>query len=165
MNTTPTSPVVMLGFDAMDPGIARQLAEDGRLPHFARFFEGAAYSTVTNPPGLVVGSTWPSFWTGLWPSRHGFYCYRQLEPHSYKVRRYTPLDIAAPPFWMPLADAGLKVCVVDVPLVPLTQPRDGIHVIDWGTHDRMLSTGVWPDEVHREIVEQAAPYPDRKSVV
>lgn len=155
----PARPVVVLGFDAMDPGIARQMAEDGRLPHFASFFAEAAYSTVTNPPGLVVGSTWPSFWTGLWPSRHGFYCYRQLEPHSYKVRRYTPLDIAAPPFWMALADAGRRVCIVDVPLVPLTRPRDGIHAIDWGTHDRMLSFDAWPAEVRTEIAEQAAPYP------
>lgn len=153
------SRVVLVGFDAMDPAIARQMAEEGRLPNLARFFREGAWSPVTNPPGLVVGSTWPSFWTGLWPSRHGFYCYRQLVPRGYKVRRFTPLDVAAPPFWTAMAEQGRRVCIVDVPLVPLTRPAHGIHFIDWGTHDRMLDVGVWPAEVEREIAGTIGPYP------
>ena len=114
---------------------------------------------MTNPPGLVVGSTWPSFWTGWWPSRHGFYCFRQLEPKSYKVRRYSPLDVTAPSFWSHLAEAGKRVCIVDVPLVPLTQPANGVHVIDWGTHDRMLPFSTWPADLQREMHDTVGEYP------
>mgnify|MGYP003693856619 CR=1 FL=1 len=106
---------------------------------------------VINPPGLVVGSTWPSFWSGLWPSSHGFYCFRQLEAHSDVVRPYTPNDLAVPSFWSALAEAGRRVCIVDVPLTPLTRPAEGIHVQDWGTHDRMLPFAAWPDALEREI--------------
>jgi predicted AlkP superfamily phosphohydrolase/phosphomutase len=156
---TTTRPTVVLGFDAMDPGIARQMAEEGRLPAFAPFFKDGAWSTITNPPGLVVGSTWPSFWTGWWPSRHGFYCFRQLEPKSYKVRRYSPLDVAAPSFWSHLSNAGKRVCILDVPLVPLTEPKNGIHIIDWGTHDRMLPFSTWPAEMKHEMHEAVGEYP------
>lgn len=153
------SPLVVLGFDAMDPGIARHLAAEGRMPALQRLLDRGAWSTVTNPPGLVVGSTWPSFWTGLWPSRHGFYCYQQIEPHSYKVRRYNPNDIVGRPFWMALDEAGRRTCIVDVPLVPLSSPAHGVHAIDWGTHDRMLDFAAHPDTFEREIRESDGDYP------
>lgn len=156
---SPTRPLVVLGFDAMDPGIARHLAAEGRMPALASVLRDGAWTTITNPPGLVVGSTWPSFWTGLWPSKHGFYCFRQLEPKSYRVRRYTPRDIEAPAFWTSLAGAGRKSCIVDVPLVPLSQPAGGIHIIDWGTHDRMLDFAAWPPEAEREIRDTEGLYP------
>jgi len=156
---TASRPIILIGFDAMDPGIARRMAAEGRLPTLARLLGEGAWTTVTNPPGLVVGSTWPSFWTGLWPSRHGFYCFRQLDPRSYKVRRYTPRDITNPSFWTTMAEAGRRVCVVDVPLVPLTQPSNGRHVIDWGTHDRMLDFVAWPDTLDHEIRSTLGEYP------
>lgn len=146
-------PVVLLGFDAMDPGIVRRMADAGRLPIFRSFFEHSASAVVESPPGLVVGASWPSLWTGRWPSRHGFYCFRQLVSGTYTVRRFTPLDVDDPPFWMGLARAGRRVCAIDVPLTPLTRPDDGIHVIDWGTHDRMLEPAVWPPAMEDEIAE------------
>jgi predicted AlkP superfamily phosphohydrolase/phosphomutase len=152
-------PLVIVGLDAMDAGIAKHLAAEGRMPVLAKLLETGAWSTVENPPGLVVGSTWPTFWSGLWPSRHGFYCYQQVEPRSYKVRRYNPNDIAGKPFWLTLAEAGRRVCIVDVPLVPLTQPEGGRHVIDWGTHDRMLEFGAWPHDFESEIRETDGDYP------
>jgi hypothetical protein len=152
-------PLVVIGFDAMDAGIARHLAAEGRMPALAGLLEHGAWSTVTNPPGLVVGSTWPSFWTGLWPSRHGFYCYQQVEPHSYKVRRYNPHDIVGRPFWLKLDEAGRRTCVLDVPLVPLTEPRHGVHVIDWGTHDRMLEFASHPGSFERELRDTEGDYP------
>jgi predicted AlkP superfamily phosphohydrolase/phosphomutase len=156
---SPTRPVVVIGFDAMDAGIAQHMVQEGRLPAVAALMRDGARTTVTNPPGLVVGSTWPSFWSGLWPSRHGFYCFQQLEPHSYKVRRYSPKDVVAPSFWSTMAGAGKRVCIVDVPLTPLTRPANGVHVIDWGTHDRMLEFETWPADFQREIVADIGPYP------
>jgi predicted AlkP superfamily phosphohydrolase/phosphomutase len=150
---------VLIGFDAMDAGIARQLAAEGRMPTLARLLSESAWSPVINPPGLVVGSTWPSFWSGLWPSSHGFYCFRQLEAHSDVVRPYTPNDLAVPSFWSALAEAGRRVCIVDVPLTPLTRPAEGIHVQDWGTHDRMLPFAAWPDALEREIRSGIGLYP------
>jgi predicted AlkP superfamily phosphohydrolase/phosphomutase len=122
--------VVVLGFDAMDPTIARSLAEAGRLPTFRSFFEDGATAAVGSPPGLVVGSVWPSFWTGVWPSEHGFYCFVQLVNGTYTVRRFNSDDVDGVPFWMTLARAGQRVAAVDVPICPLTCPDDGVHVVD-----------------------------------
>jgi predicted AlkP superfamily phosphohydrolase/phosphomutase len=153
------SPVVLLGFDAMDPGLTRRMARAGRLPAFASLFDDSARAAVRTPPGLLVGAVWPSLWTGRWPSEHGFYCFRQLVNGTYLVRRFTPNDVVDPPFWMTLADEGRRVCALDVPLSPLTRPSNGLHVIDWGTHDRMLEPAVWPAEMEAQIEELVGPHP------
>lgn len=147
------SPVVVLGFDAMSPDMVRTMADAGRLPSFAALSDAGATAAVRTPPGLLVGAVWPSFWTGRWPSEHGFYCFRQLVSGTYRIRRVTPDDIAEPPFWMTLDEAGRGVCALDVPLVPQTRPVHGIHITDWGTHDRMLDPHAWPMKIESEVQE------------
>src|SRR5438093_1016881 len=103
----------------MDAGLARQLAEAGRMPNLAALLEGGASAPVRNPEGLVVGGVWPSFATGVWPGRHGFYCFRQLVSGAYEIRRFTPHDIHPPAFWRLLSGHGVRCCVVDVPITTL----------------------------------------------
>jgi predicted AlkP superfamily phosphohydrolase/phosphomutase len=145
--------VVVLGFDAMSPRLVRTMMSRGRLPNFAACFGAGATAAVRTPPGVLVGGVWPSFWTGRWPSQHGFYCFRQLVSGTYRIRRVSPDDVVDSPFWMSLDEAGLRTCMLDVPLVPQTRPVRGIHVTDWGTHDRMLDPHAWPENVERELSE------------
>ncbi|MGH9260420.1 MAG: alkaline phosphatase family protein, partial [Acidimicrobiales bacterium] len=86
------APVVVIGFDAMDPTLARRVAQDGRMPALAGLFERSAWAPTRNPEGLVVGGIWPSFATGRWPGAHGFYCFRQFISGTYEIRRFTPYD-------------------------------------------------------------------------
>jgi predicted AlkP superfamily phosphohydrolase/phosphomutase len=139
--------VVVVGFDAMDAGITRRMVEAGRLPTLASLLEGGSSGALRVPPGLVVGAIWPSLWSGVGPGTHGFYCFLQLQTGTYLIRRFTPLDITCPPYWEALAAAGRRVCLVDVPLVRPSAPVDGVHIVDWGTHDRMLAPTIWPTAV------------------
>ena len=148
-----TSPVVVLGFDAMAPALVHAMVDAGRLPNFAALLDKGATAAVRTPPGVLVGGVWPSLWTGRWPSQHGFYCFRQLETGTYRIRRFTPDDVVEPPFWMTLDDAERRTCVLDVPLVSQTRPDHGIHITDWGTHDRMLDFHAWPTTVESEVQE------------
>jgi predicted AlkP superfamily phosphohydrolase/phosphomutase len=143
--------VLVVGMDALDLDVARELAGRGDLPTFARLLESSAWAETATPPGLVVGSVWPSINTGVTPSRHGFYCFLQLQPGTYDVRRYTPHDIAWPAMWQVLSDAGLRCGVVDAPLSPPARDLRGVQVVDWGTHDRILDVGAVPDGLHDEI--------------
>jgi predicted AlkP superfamily phosphohydrolase/phosphomutase len=109
--------VMFIGLDAMDPGIANRLIDEGRLPVLAKLADTAFRATTTNPTGLLVGGCWPTVWSSTTPAAHGFYCFRQFQPGRYEVRRFTPVDIDVTPFWMPLAEAGRSVALFDVPLV------------------------------------------------
>lgn len=145
--------VVVIGLDAMDAGIARRLADAGRLPTIASLLQSGAWAATRNPYGLVVGGIWPSFATATWPSRHGFYCFRQLEAGTYEIGRFTSVDVLGSPFWTALSAAGKRCAVVDVPLSAPTTVN-GIEVIDWGSHDRMLPPQAAPAGLLGEISDR-----------
>ena len=149
------APVVVVGLDAMDPTIARRLADQGRMPTLAGLLEQAPWAPTRNPDGLVVGGIWPSFATGQWPGGHGFYCFRQFVSGSYEIRRFTPHDIAPPAFWQVLSEQGRRCCVIDAPLTRPLATIGGVQVVDWGTHDRMLE----PQASDRELLARHGAHP------
>ena len=140
--TTPR--VIFVGLDALDSGIANRLMDAGRLPVLGALTRRSLRAFTANPDGLVVGACWPTIWSGTSPGRHGFYCPRQFVPGRYEMpavhtsrhRRTAVLDDPR--------EAGRSVAALDVPLVRPTAPSGGVHVVDLGTHDRMLDPTLGP---------------------
>src|SRR5689334_9770023 len=121
-------PVVVIGLDAMDARMARELMADSRMPNLAGFLETAAWSATENPRGLLVGGVWPTITTGCLPDHHGFYCDLQIEAGTYEARRRTPAVIAVPHVWEVLAAAGRRCAVLDVPVARLTERDDVVQL-------------------------------------
>jgi predicted AlkP superfamily phosphohydrolase/phosphomutase len=143
--------VLFVGLDAMDLDIARDLAARGRMPTLASLLETGGWAETQNPTGLFVGGLWPSFSTGSWPARHGFFCFLQQIPGTYEVARFDQRDIHLAPFWKALYDHGLRCAVVDVPITPVAGRTADIHIADWATHDRMRPFEASPPELHSDI--------------
>lgn len=145
--------VLFIALDAMDRDLVMQWAQAGRLPVFASLFERGASGRTRNPPGLLVGAVWPSFFTGTSPARHGRYCYEQIIDGTCSVRRFMTTDLGCSPFWTHLSAAGRRVAVVDVPKSPLTPHLNGIQVVDWATHDPESDSSfrTWPMSLAADI--------------
>ena len=144
--------ILFLGVDALDKDLVLQWANDGTLPAFRRLLASAAWGVTENPPGLYVGAVWPSFWTSVSPARHARYCYEQLQPGTYEFVRIRPTDTKAPPFWNELSRAGRRLAILDVPKTHVTEGWNGLHVVDWGTHDPDYDGPVtWPASLAAEI--------------
>ena len=133
---------VFLGFDSMDVQLTREWAAKGDLPHFARVFETWASLPTLNPEGLLVGGLWPAFWSEAGPAHHGSYCWRQLVPGTYTTAEMSPADFDSEPFWLRLDQAGIRCAIFDVPLVRPIPLRNGVHIVDWGSHDSQLDTSI-----------------------
>ncbi|MGH7366726.1 MAG: alkaline phosphatase family protein [Candidatus Rokuibacteriota bacterium] len=152
--------VVVLGFDACDPGIVGDLAAAGKLPTFGRLLGGWARARVQNPFGLFVGALWPSFTTARSPSLTGFYCWETVSPTTYQRRPTTPREIAgARPFWRELSAAGHRVAVLDVPHTWADGPVNGIEVVEYGCHDRHFGFHTSPPSLASEILARVGPHP------
>jgi predicted AlkP superfamily phosphohydrolase/phosphomutase len=147
---TSRKPVIVVGLDACDPSIARQLAAQGQLPTLRRLFEKAAACPVRNPPGLFVGALWTSFATGLRADRHGFHCWDEIDVATYQ-RRLTEPPHVENTFWRQLSDAGRRIAVFDVPHAKVTRPVNGIEVFEWGCHDRHFGLHSWPPKTATDI--------------
>ncbi len=145
--------ILFLGVDALDRDLVLSWVGDGTLPTFRRLLEDGAWGGTDNPPGLFVGAVWPSFWTSVGPARHARYCYEQLRPGTYEIARIRPSDTRAPAFWNAIADAGKRVAVIDVPKTHVVAGLNGIHVVDWGTHDPDFDGPVtWPASLAEDLV-------------
>lgn len=149
---------MLIGLDAFDVVIARQLAAEGRLPTLGGLFADWWSAPTITPPGLVVGGVWPSIATGTWPTRHGFYCDRQLVPGTYTATHRGPHDLAVAPVWSALSRAGVRCAVVDFPITVVAPDLHGAQLVEWGTHDRFLPLSGTPELV-TDVLARFGEYP------
>lgn len=153
------SRVVVLGFDGLDPVLARQWMDAGKLPHFSRLAEEGYFQELatSNPPQSPVA--WSSFATGKGPGEHGIFDFLRRNPETYTpdfsisenippnrfIRLFglqVPLGSgevinrrSGEAFWVKAErDEGARASVLRV---PVTYPPDDIH--------RMLSGMGVPD--------------------
>jgi predicted AlkP superfamily phosphohydrolase/phosphomutase len=153
------SRVVVLGFDAMDPGLTRRMAERGDLPAFRQLFETAGRHQIRNPPGLFVGSLWSTFFTGRSAAETGFHCWEEIVPGGYERRLTSADSIRGRPFWEALSEAGKRVAILDVPHSRAGTPVDGIQVSEWGCHDRHFGLRTHPPELTQQIIDLVGLHP------
>jgi predicted AlkP superfamily phosphohydrolase/phosphomutase len=150
---TELTKILFIGVDAGDKDLILKWAEAGLLPAFRALLRKGAWGITVNPPGFYVGAIWPSFYTGLSPAQHTRYCYRQLSPGTYETYPIRPSHAKGEPFWNGLSRADKKVAVIDVPKTFPSQILNGIHIVDWGTHDPdsdVLCT--WPTSLVGEVL-------------
>jgi len=155
------SKLLILGIDAASPALLQRWALEGKLPAMLELMERGASGAIRGVEGFYIGSTWPSFYTGLNPARHGFYRIEQLRSGSYEFFR--PLDTAdgvgGTPFWKLASDAGRRVAVLDVPLTRLDPSLNGIQIVEWGGHDCVFGFQTSPAGLADEVLSTAGAYP------
>lgn len=152
--------VVVLGFDSADPDLILGWARDGTLPNFGRLLGESAWGRVENPRGMVAGSVWQSFHTGVWPGRHGQYeGTKHFDSQTYEDGVYFErAELPRETLWEILSRRGHRVAVLDAPFVFLAAGLNGLHIHEWGSHERRGSrTGsvefrAWPEDLRDDVL-------------
>lgn len=149
--------VLMLGLDAADCDVVLDLIEKGNLPNLERLLNNGVFGQLSTPASHYAGGVWPSFYTGQSVPWHGIFHNKLWRPEAMRIEVPTDAWLEARPFWESLGDAGVNVCVIDVPMV-LGQPRpvNGAYVAGWGTHD-LINKGSWPTTLWHDLESQFGP--------
>jgi predicted AlkP superfamily phosphohydrolase/phosphomutase len=131
--------VIVLGFDGMDYGLARDLMARGRMPNFQRLAQSGAFAPLGTsiPPQSPVA--WSNFITGLDPGAHGIFDFIHRDPktmvpylstskteaggRTLKVGGYQiPLSGGSvellrrgKPFWEALEERGVETTIIRMP--------------------------------------------------
>jgi predicted AlkP superfamily phosphohydrolase/phosphomutase len=130
--------VFVFGVDAMEPKLILEWMASGDLPNLARLWARGAWGTVLNPPRFFSGATWPSFYTGVGPARHGQYMRTAYDLETCVHRPLRPAFDLVPPFWRRPEWHGKRTAIFNVPYCSVDESINGLQVAGWRSHDRHL---------------------------
>jgi predicted AlkP superfamily phosphohydrolase/phosphomutase len=155
--------VFVLGFDGMDPHLARKWMDEGKLPNLKKLADTGTFATLSSTQPSESPTAWASFATGVNPGKHNIYDFLVRDFDTYlpdigMVKKQPPeflwgLIPVKPPkaistrggtsFWVHAAEDGVKAEVLTVPVtfpperVEHGELQSGLGVPDirgtWGT--------------------------------
>jgi len=148
-----TANVVLLGLDAAEAPLIERWAGEGKLPNIAALISESAWSRLDTCLETLPGSIWSEIVTGRSCFELGDYFQpRQIfagetSPRPMRAEDMDPEDF----LWAGLSAAGARVAVVDVPFTVETPGLNGVHIREWGLHDRHFGTASTPPELIEEM--------------
>jgi predicted AlkP superfamily phosphohydrolase/phosphomutase len=148
--------VFVIGFDGMDPTLAKKFMDEGKLPNLKALADEGAFRTLGSTQPSESPTAWSSFATGVNPGGHNIYDFLVRDPVEYApdfnmIRREPPEFLwgtiptkkpkvistrGGTSFWVHAGRAGIKSSVVTV---PVTFPPESIE------HGEMLAGLPAPD--------------------
>ena len=102
--------------------LIRQWIDDGSLPSLKALCERGTLTPLRSSADWLVGSPWPTFYTGTPPAEHGLFHYLLWDPATMTNRRPSPDWLPLRPFWRRLGERGRRVIAVDVPMAYAPEP-------------------------------------------
>jgi predicted AlkP superfamily phosphohydrolase/phosphomutase len=151
------SPVIAIGLDAAEADLIERWTADGKLPTLARLKSGGAYGRTEGNEIGFSEVAWPSFYTGCWPEKTGFYQNGKFQPGNYGFSRggfnYSTMDA-----FYALGD-DFNVAAFDLPQVELFDNVKGLQVLAWGAHSPYTKRISRPADVLPKLLETYGSHP------
>jgi len=78
-----TKRLVIIGFDGMDPRLAQQFMDEGRMPHLSALAAEGSFGPLQSSYPSMSPVAWSSFSTGVDASRHNIFDFITRDPCTY----------------------------------------------------------------------------------
>jgi len=131
-----------VGLDGVPHELLVRLAGAGVMPRVAEIIRGGGLRKMRAALPPVSSVSWSSFMTGANPGEHGIFGFTDLRPDSYELRFPLFSDLAAPPLWDRLAEAGRRSAIINQPATYPARPISGVLIS--GFVAPSLERSVWP---------------------
>lgn len=148
--------VVIMGFDGMDPTLARKFMDEGKLPNLKKLADSGTFSKLETTQPSESPVAWASFATGVNPGKHNIYDFLVRDLDTYMpdlggVKREPPTFLwgffptkrpkvtstrGGTSFWVHAGASGVNSVILTV---PMTFPPEEI------AHGQMLAGLPLPD--------------------
>jgi predicted AlkP superfamily phosphohydrolase/phosphomutase len=144
------------GIDGLSPAVLEPALESGYMPFLAEMRASGASGILASTIPAITPAAWGTFQTGRSPAANNTLDFvsfdkttRRLIPASSRTLQKT--------IWQYASDAGMRVCVVNVPMTYPTYPVNGCIVSGILTPNEE-SDFTWPHELKDEILAAMPEY-------
>ncbi len=142
--------VFVLGFDGMDPTLARKWMDEGKLPNLKRLADSGTFAKLETTQPSESPVAWASFATGVNPGKHNIYDFLVRDFQTYMpdlagvhkeppVFKWGLIPVKRPvvtstrggtSFWVHAGDAGFKNVTLTVPMTwPASETIEHGHLL------------------------------------
>lgn len=130
-----STPVVMIGWDAVEATLIQRLLDEGRLPNLQALRDSGVWGDVETAPKGFLSMVWPTFSEGRGVGEHGWYFNKLWRAEKMRLEYASPDWLPLHPFWMQL-DPDVRAAIVDVPFgAAVPTELDGVFLNGWQCHD------------------------------
>ncbi|MEM8915394.1 MAG: alkaline phosphatase family protein, partial [Pseudomonadota bacterium] len=151
--------IAVIGLDSADKDVVRQFVAAGYMPNVGKLLDESIVGETRNPYGMESGSVWPTFHTGVDPSRHGQHeAVRLFDPSTYNYRFIDETTFDQRNYWNYINLEGKRSLLIDIPYALPPEELNGLAIWDWGTHiDCKGATEIqiksYPEELKHEVIK------------
>ena len=119
---------LVIGLDGATFKVLRPLMEAGALPTLAGIAERGATAELLSTVPPVTALAWPSFMTGKNPGKHGVLGWQERLNSRFQRPWVSGQGVQGSTLWDIAGEAGLRSCVVNVPMTYPPKPLRGAMV-------------------------------------
>jgi predicted AlkP superfamily phosphohydrolase/phosphomutase len=112
-----STPIVLIGLDGASFDVLDPLVGAGDMPTLARLLARGARVELDSVVPPITPAAWTSFMTGKQPAKHGVYDFRIYDPRTARDVFVTSRAVRERTLWQLLSAAGLRVAVVNLPMM------------------------------------------------
>jgi predicted AlkP superfamily phosphohydrolase/phosphomutase len=120
--------VVVVGLDGATFDVMRPMMARGRLKNFSALVNSGCSRGLQTVVPANSAAAWNSFATGVNPAKHGVFEFMWRVKGTYTYAPVTSRDRKARTIWQIASEAGLRCCVVNIPMTYPPEPLNGIMI-------------------------------------
>ncbi|MGQ9730239.1 MAG: alkaline phosphatase family protein [Candidatus Zipacnadales bacterium] len=150
--------LLILGLDAADPELLDRWMSEDRLPGFSSLRDRGCFGRLTSTINMMTPSAWVSMATGMEPAGHGIFNFVEYIPTCHAIRLADASLRRAPALWEIVGAAGLRSCVLRVPLTFPARPLNGWLVADTLAPSPTHPQFTYPASLARDLIARFGRY-------
>ena len=142
---------LVLGLDGATFRVLTPLMRSGHMPELQRALQGGVWGELLSTKPPITALAWPTFMTGNNPGKHGLLSWQAPLNERFERPWISARQIQGAKLWHLLGDAGLRVCVYNVPVTYPPEPVNGVMVAGMMTPD-VRSAFTYPPDLREELL-------------
>jgi len=119
---------LVIGLDGATFDVLGPLMQGGHMPHLKQALDRGVAAPLLSTIPPVTALAWPTFMTGQNPGKHGLLGWQEPLNEHYQRPWTSGNKIVGARLWHLAGRAGLRVCVVNVPVTYPPQAVNGVMV-------------------------------------